>query len=302
MAQEATPASETAEREKRFGWEPESDNEHQPEPDQVVPWRRIFFWMAVVVAGMFVLLVLLDKVVMPWYVKHGSEAKVPDVVGMPYPEAEKLLKKEGFQAKRAEPHYSDKFPAGTVMMQLPYGGAITKEGRHIYLTESRGVEMIPVPDVTGRPLREARITLMRQGFDVGDVTYEENDSVMRDLVFAQSVPSKVGARPGTSISLSISKGPAVRYTMMPELVGLGLDDARARLESAGLTLGVVRKKRSDRERNAVIEQSSPAYSQVAERSAINITISDPDAPEADESAIPQEEAPPAEEPAVHNVN
>ena len=248
-----------------------------------VPWKRIMFWMLVAVVGMFVLLLLLDKVMMPWYVKLGAEAAVPEVVGMPYAEAEELLKEKGFEVKRAEPRYSDKYPAGIVLMQLPYGGAVTKEGRRIYLTESRGVEMIPMPDVIGRPLREARITLMRQGFEVGEVEYDYNDTIMRDLIFSQSVPPNVGARPGTKIDLFISRGPTTRYSMMPNLVGLSLDEARTRLEHAGLTLGVVRKKRSTFDRNIVIEQSASPYSQVSERAAINVTISDPNAPETEEN-------------------
>ncbi|MCE2502692.1 MAG: PASTA domain-containing protein [Chlorobi bacterium] len=243
-----------------------------------IPWKHIILWLLATVVGMFLLLLLLDKVIMPWYVKLGAEAQVPDVVGMPYPEAEKLLKEKGFEVKRAEPRYNDEYPAGTVLMQLPYGGAVTKEGRRIYLTESRGVEMIPMPGVIGRPLREARITLMRQGFDVGEVEYDFNDTMMRDLVFEQSIPPNVGARPGTEIDLFISRGPAIRYTTMPNLVGLSLDEAGTQLEEAGLTFGIVRKRRSEFDSNIVIEQSASPYSQVAERAAINITISDPDAP------------------------
>lgn len=143
-----------------------------------------------------------------------------------------------------------------------------------------------MPNVIGRPLREARITLMRLGFDVGEVEYDYNDTIMRDLIFAQSVPSDVGARPGTKIDLYISRGPTTRYSMMPNLVGLSLDEARTRLEQAGLGLGVVRKKRSTFDRNVVIEQSASPYSQVSERAAINVTISDPNAPEEDVSTRP----------------
>ena len=269
--------------------------ENQPEATstgeegRIIPWKRIVLWAIGSVFGIFILLLLLDKVVMPWYVKLGSEANVPDVVGMAYPEAEKLLKEKGFEVKLTEARYNDKYPAGTVLMQLPYGGARTKEGRRIYLTESRGVEMIPMPDVLARPLREARITLMRKGFEVGEIEYGHTDTVMRDLIYAQSVPPRVGARPGTKVDLFISQGPETRYAIMPSLVGLSLDEARAKLDRAGLALGVVRKKRSEHQRNIVIEQSYAPYSQVAEHSGVNITISDPTAPVA-------EEGPPSEEP------
>ena len=234
--------------------------------------------MGIAVVAMFGLLYLTDKVIMPWYVNAGAEAEVPDVVGMPFADAEEVLKKKGFEVLRDEPRFSDQVPAGVVLMQLPYGGATTKKGRRIYLTESRGVELISMPNLVGRPLREARITLMRQGFEIGEIEYEFNDTIMRDLVYEQSVPAGVGARPATEIDLMLSKGPSTRYSMMPNLVGLSLDEARTRLASAGLTLGVVRKRRSSFERNVVVDQSVSPYSQVSERAAINVTISDPNAP------------------------
>jgi len=262
---------------------PRPDDEIDDEPDRVIPWKRIGIWTLLAVVGMFLLVFLADKLIMPWYVNAGAEAEVPEVVGMPFSEAEKLLNEKGFEVKRDEPRFSEEVPAGIVLMQLPYGGAITKEGRRIYLTESRGVEMIPMPALIGRPLREARITLMREGFEVGTIEYDYNDTIMRDLIYAQSVPGEVGARPGTKVDLMISKGPSTRYSMMPNLVGLTLDEARGRLESAGLTLGVVRKKRSSFDRNVVVDQSVSPYSQVSERAAINVTISDPNAPVEEDS-------------------
>ena len=100
-----------------------------------------------------------------------------------------------------------------------------------------------------------------------------------------------GARPGTEIDLFISRGPTTRYTMMPNLVGLSLDEARSRLEHAGLTFGVVRKRRSEFDRNIVIEQSASPYSQVSERAAINVTVSDPNAPEVESSTEGPEQEP-----------
>lgn len=254
-------------------WDPE-----EADREATIPWKKISLWTIGSIIGMFLLVWLVDQVVMPWYVNLGAEAVVPDVVGLPFEEAADSLRRVGFDVKRDEPRFSDEVPAGIVMMQLPYAGASTKEGRRIYLTESRGIELVSMPAVTGRPLREARITLMRSGFEIGEIGYENNDTIMRDLVFAQSVPAGVGTRPGTTIDLLLSQGPETRYAMMPNLVGLTLDEAAIRLGNAGLTLGVVRRKRSAFERNVVIDQSASPYEKVSERRAIDVTVSDPDAP------------------------
>ncbi len=248
--------------------------------DSRVGWGTLVKYLLLTTVVMFLLLVLLDKVVMPWYVKLGAVEEVPNVVGMTYAEAEKRLDKLGFEVKKGEPRFDERHPAGTVIMQLPYGGQQTKEGRRIYLTLSRGTEMMPMIDLVGMPLREGRINLMRNGFDLGEVTYEHNDTIMKDLIYAQSIPAKVGARPGTVVDVMISRGPSTRFTMMPNLLSLDLEQARVRLANAGLVLGVVRYKEDPTYiKNTVIEQGVSPYAQVAQGAAVDVTISGQSDPE-----------------------
>jgi serine/threonine-protein kinase len=252
-----------------------------------IRWGTLIKYLLFGIVGMFFLLVLLDKVVMPWYVKLGAVETVPNVVGMTFAEAEKRLEKLGFDVKKGEPRFDDRYPAGTVVMQLPYGGSQTKQGRRIYLTMSRGTELIPMLELTGMPLREARINLMRNGFDIGEITYEHNDTIMKDLIYAQSIPPKVGARPGTVVDVKISRGPSTRFTMMPNLLSLDIEQARTRLENAGLVLGVIRYKEDPTYlKNTVIEQAVSPYAQVAQGAAVDVTVSG--TPEPDESSLGDE--------------
>ncbi len=252
--------------------EKEADEKRREANDRVA-WSTILKYLLIVMGSVFLLLVLVDKLVMPWYVKLGAVQQVPAVVGLPFDSARKLLTDRGFEIRKGEPRHDDRYPAGTIVQQLPYGGADTKEGRRVYLTLSLGTEMIPMPDMIGMPLGEARITLMRLGLDVGETTYEYNDTIMRDLVFIQSIPPKVGARPGSSVDVVISRGPSTRYTMMPNLISLDVEQARIRLENAGLVLGVVRyKPDATYVVNTVVEQSIAPYAQVAERAAVDVTV------------------------------
>jgi serine/threonine-protein kinase len=257
-----------------------------------VRWGTMLKYLVIGIVAMFLLLVLLDKVLMPWYVKLGAVETVPNVVGISFADAQKRLQKLGFEVKKGEPRFDDRYPAGTVVMQLPYGGSQTKQGRRIYLTLSRGTEVIPVPDLTGMPLREARITLMRNGFDIGEITYEHNDTIMKDLVYAQSILPKQAARPGAVVDVMISRGPTTRFTMMPNLLSLDIEQARARLENAGMVLGIVKYKDDPTYvKNTVIEQGIAPYAQVAQGAAVDVTVSG--TPDPDESSMGDEsEAPP----------
>jgi len=242
--------------------------------EPIVSWGRISLWALGFLAVLIIAIVLIDRYVMPWYVKLDSVAKVPSVVGLPYDSARVRLARLGFQVRKNESRFDNTFPAGAVMMQLPYGGAETKEGRRIYLTVSRGTELIPVRDLIGTPVREARISMVRDGFELGEVTYDYNDSVMKDLVYAQSLPPRVGMKPGTTIDIMISRGPRNRQVLTPNLLSLTIDEARARLEAAGLLLGIVRA-REDKSfpQNSILEQSVAPYAPVGRGTAVDITVS-----------------------------
>jgi serine/threonine-protein kinase len=249
-----------------------SDDSADDREDRL-PWASMAKYLIATICGIFLILVLMDKVVMPWYVKLGAVETVPNVVGMQFSVAEHRLQDLGFEVKKGEPRFDNRYPAGMVVMQLPYGGSQTKQGRRIYLTVSRGAELLPMLDLEGMPMREARIALMRLGFDIGEVTYDYNDTIMRDLIYAQSIPPKAGARPGTKVDVQISRGPSTRFTMMPNLISVDVETARVRLQNAGLVLGVLRSKEDQTYiKNTVIEQSVAPYSQVAQGAAINLTI------------------------------
>lgn len=263
-----------------------------------IGWGRIFLYTIGGIVAAVLLLMLVDAVVMPWYVKLGQVESVPDVVGLPYAEARKRLEKLGFEVKKGEPRFDSRYPTGAVVLQSPYGGAQTKKGRRVYLTLSRGTELIPVPDLLGMQIRDARINLMRSGLELGEVIYDHNDTIMKGLVFAQNIPPKIGARPGTVVDVMVSRGPSTRFTMMPNLLSLDIDQARSRLENAGLVLGVVRFKDDPAYvKNTVIEQGVTPYSQVAQGAAIDLTIcgvaEDGEGLSTDEAAPDEETTPPA---------
>ena len=51
-----------------------------PERDYV-PWKKLLKVLLIAIASMFLLMVLADKIFMPWYVKLGAVETVPNVVG-----------------------------------------------------------------------------------------------------------------------------------------------------------------------------------------------------------------------------
>ncbi len=69
---------------------------------------------------------------------RGREVAVPNVVGKPQSEAEKLLEDEGLKMKvrNSAPH--DKVPANAVSEQLPAPGTTVKTGQVVRVSLSSG--------------------------------------------------------------------------------------------------------------------------------------------------------------------
>ncbi len=88
-------------------------------------------------ATLMVLFLLLDKVVMPLYVRGGKVVVVPDVSGKSFEEAEQQLRELGLVAKRGYEIYDPKKKLGTVLSQNPLPQSKVKQGRSVYLSSTR---------------------------------------------------------------------------------------------------------------------------------------------------------------------
>lgn len=126
----------------------------------------------------------------------------------------------------------------------------------------------PIPDVRDRSLSEARAAVERAGFAVGEVTTEpgDEDGVVRD----QFPSPRSVAEPGSPVDLTVSER---RELDVPSVIGLGLDDAAAALDDAGLTVGAVDAEAHDESADAVVGQSPPAGDSVSVGTAVDLTVS-----------------------------
>jgi beta-lactam-binding protein with PASTA domain len=88
-----------------------------------------------------------------------ESAKVPDLVGLSYPEAENSLEESGFFLGGVREAHSDTVPAGMIIKQNPLPGTAPDMGTYVYLTTSVGPpaesnaaqRMEPQPDSSPSP-------------------------------------------------------------------------------------------------------------------------------------------------------
>ena len=160
------------------------------------------------------------------------QVEVPKVVGETVEDAQRILVARGFEVKITTETNDDQ-DAGVVFDQDPRFGEKVDEGSTVTLKVSAGAETIPVPDVIGSQLEQARLLLTSQGF-----TVLVEEVVDEEVPIGEVVDQEPGANDeaprGSEVKLFVSKGPAPRE--VPDVVGRTIAEASNLLGQAGFAV------------------------------------------------------------------
>ncbi|MGA9250277.1 MAG: PASTA domain-containing protein, partial [Candidatus Acidiferrales bacterium] len=164
---------------------------------------------------------------------QGREVTMPDVVGKKAVEAQQMLQGRGLGIQVEDRLYNP-LPVDTVMRQTPPPGMKVKVGQAAHVLISLGPRQATIPVLTDRSVRAARIELLRSGMQVGEISsaylpeYESGSVLQQDPA------------PGTSnvtsphVDLMVSLGARLPSYVMPELIGLSLNEAETKFSGTGL--------------------------------------------------------------------
>ena len=121
----------------------------------------------------------------PWASDALPITTVPRLVERDLPEATSIATAHGLNVAVANTIVTADRPRGSVVAQDPQPERRVRKGGEVKVTISAGIRP---PDVVGRPLNEARATLVRGGWTVGAVEVSAGAATPPDTV--------VGMRPG----------------------------------------------------------------------------------------------------------
>ncbi|MHB1125984.1 MAG: Stk1 family PASTA domain-containing Ser/Thr kinase [Bacillota bacterium] len=138
-----------------------------------------------------------------------SLEKVPQVIGMTERLAEIELNNKGFIVGERQRVYDPKSDRGTVIDQNPKGDKPVPEGTAVELVISEGPEpqYIPMPDLRGLNLEDARQNLDNNMLELGMITYGESRDYFSGQVKSQDIAPKELILQGHTVNLEISRGP-----------------------------------------------------------------------------------------------
>ena len=191
--------------------------------------KKLLFILGILIA----IILLFDFILFPLYVS-GSEVIVPQVVGMTEEEAFQTLKDADFNPSIADTSFGVSFPPGRVFLQKPESGKLVKDGRTVYLFMSGGEQVISVPLLKGKSVRDARLSLERIGLKLGSIESLASTHP-KDMVFDQQFAEGTGIRKGQSVGISVSIGKGEGEIEVPDLIGKSLTEATRILSDSTLT-------------------------------------------------------------------
>jgi len=167
---------------------------------------------------------------------QGREVAVPDLVGKPAADARRILQGRGVGMKVEDRIYSN-FPVDAVVRQSPLPNMRVKTGQNAHVVLSLGPRSETVPQLTGENLRAAQIELLRAGMQAGEVSaLYVPGAPAGDIVLQQSPTPGATAMSSPHVDMLVSLGPRPADYAMPDVTGLPLGEAEARLSAVGLKL------------------------------------------------------------------
>ena len=201
----------------------------------------------------------------------GSPGTIPELANKTVAEAQQLLRTAGFQSTTKDV-FDDDVAAGLVVGSEPSAGEVIRKFQPVSLAVSKGPELFPLPELTGKSLDEAKTALNGAGMALGNISETFDESAAAGTVLAQAPRSGNPVRHGTPVDLTVSKGP--QPIPVPDVRGQEQGAAVRALEAAGLKAVISPETVNDRRvpKGAVVAQD-PASGNLTKGGSVTLTIS-----------------------------
>jgi beta-lactam-binding protein with PASTA domain len=202
------------------------------------------------------------------------DRELPDLTGMILESARAAVRELDLRV-RVERTRAD-VPEGQVVRHSPGPGATPAEGATVVLFVSQGgsppVASVEVPDVEGRSSPDAVVTLRDVGLEPR-IRFVDSDERPGSVI--RQVPAAgADVRRGTTVVIVVARERAEVATAIrvPDVVGQGTAEARARLRALGLRVSIERI-RSAEPAGTVLRQSPRGGTELRKGGTVTLSVS-----------------------------
>lgn len=208
-----------------------------------------------------------------------SPVEVIDYRGKTIEEAIADLISKNLPYAEPEYEYSDTVPKGNVISQKPAHGISILPGgmTKVELVVSKGLEEVVIPeDIKFGDYLDVEIRL-RDGLKLKPREVAEySDEVAQGRVIRTDPPMGSTVRVGTEVIIYKSLGPNLKDVVVPDLTNCTMDEAKKKLQEAGLSIGRIFPEGREGYKGTIVNQEPRAGSTVKELSPVNIFFRDDD--------------------------
>jgi eukaryotic-like serine/threonine-protein kinase len=193
------------------------------------------------------------------------QTDVPSVIGEPLDQALSDLRAANLRWKIQQ--VDNDAPQGQVFAQSPKAGARVDESSSVTLKVSKGPKPVIVPGVVGSTFESANSALLGSGFAVRRKDVEDN--APKDTVIAQTPDAGTYQPPGTTVTLTVSRGP--KTSTIPDVTSLSQADAVQQLQASGFKVKVVTQPVNDPGQDGIVQTQDPT-GQAPPGTAVTIAV------------------------------
>lgn len=230
-------------------------------PPRPLLWPWLVLLLALVVTGIAAVYLLTRD-----DGKSATKTEVPNVVGLTTASATEKLTQRGYTVVVQTKVTSGAL--GTVISQNPPAGTKLDRGGQVTILVARGPTTVDAPNVVGLPVDQALIRL--QSANLKGRTVKVASKEPKDRVIRQAPPGGSQAKKGSTVVLTVSKGPSL--VTVPSVKGLTEASATATLSRLGFRLSVSRIA-STQPKGIVISQEPPPGTKAPKGSIVGINVS-----------------------------
>lgn len=212
--------------------------------------------------GLVLVLLILFFFSLGWITGNGKTEKVPSVLGLDVAAAQKNLTALGFDVVLQDSIYIDTLARNSVLRQTPEADEVVKKGRTVYLTVNRTLApQVDMPNLIGFSLKSAETYLKVLGLRLGTISLvpdRNKNVILEQLVNGKAIAPGAKISSGTVVNFLVGDGGAASGFEVPDLIGLTVNMAKARIASMGLLIGMITSNSTITDTaNAYIIQQSP---------------------------------------------
>lgn len=235
------------------------------------PWLKSFFkWVGIFVSLMGIALgmgFLTLRILVP-----SEKIEVPSVVGKDIKEAALILSEENLGLKVVGRKFSSQIPEDIIISQLPPPKVKVRKDRAIEVVISEGKQVVVVPSLIGKRVREAELDLSRRGSRVNTTSYVHSEAAESQIVGQDPSPHTSLTRT-EGLDILVSLGPRTPEYYMPDFMGKEVRKGIDLLEKLPLNIGKIREVPSTGKEGIILFQSPLPGSRIDAEAPVEFTVS-----------------------------